>query len=96
MSYEFWSSHRHTESDAYEPTVHMHRWAQKHIDLWPSLIGRNLGGSAGGWEESRLSWGGMGGSVGTISPERGDRSHRSPSASADSFETSTNMKRYER
>ncbi len=25
----FWSSYGQTESDAYEPTVHTHRWAQK-------------------------------------------------------------------
>ena len=38
MRYELFSSHfflHHiqTESDAYEPTVHMHRWAQKWRDL---------------------------------------------------------------
>ncbi len=31
-------THRHTESDAYEPTVHTHRWAQKAYNLTPMVL----------------------------------------------------------
>ncbi len=30
----FFLRHIQTESDAYEPTVHMHRWAQLQKQLW--------------------------------------------------------------
>ena len=42
MRYEFWSSHRQTdiqtEYDAYEPTVHTHRWAQNTWDIILFLV----------------------------------------------------------